>query len=354
MTRIAIVGYFGWGNFGDQLFLDTALRCRAELWPDATEVMCLTTENLARHAVGPLGAVERVFHTLRIARHADLLVHCGGSVFGDVSGVDVLRRKLPPSRVQALGVSIGPFRDAKAQRNVTELLGTFERVVVRDDSWSFLESERNDADAVKNSPSGSTEQGGDLAALSPLISSVPPDRRAGLVMCPSYAADADVGRLAHQVLQAQRALQQMSAPSAVHLLALNGHPQSGDEKLLGELSDALRDQHVECETSSFLDLGLERTVELLTSASLVMSQRLHGAIVAYLSGGRFLMLDHHPKCRAFVQDVSGSSALCAPVGAEDISAALSAALDPGLILTWAPQDYIERARRTYFQDLAHV
>ncbi|MFI8777962.1 polysaccharide pyruvyl transferase family protein [Brachybacterium paraconglomeratum] len=355
MTRIAVVGYFGWGNFGDQLFLDTVLRCRAELWPDVTEVMCLTTKNLGRHAVsGPLGAVERVLHTLRIARRADLLVHCGGSVFGDLSGVGVLRRRLPPSRVQALGVSIGPFPDATAQRNVVEHLRTFERVVVRDDSWSFLEGERSGTEAATSSPSGGAEQGGDLAALSPLIAPVPSDRRAGLVVCPSSAAGADVGRLAHQVLQAQRALQQRGAPSSVHLLALNGHPRSGDEKLLRELAGALRDQHVECGTSSFLDLGLERTVELLTSASLVMSQRLHGAIVAYLSGGRFLMLDHHPKCRAFVQHVSGSTALCAPVGAEDISTALSAALDPGQSLDREPQDYIGRARRTYFKDLTHV
>lgn len=355
MSTIAVVGYFGWGNFGDQLFLDTALRRREELWPGSSAILSLTTRDLAPHATaGPLGALMRALHTVRIARSADVLAYCGGSVFGDVSGVDALRRRLRPARVQALGVSVGPFLSAGARRAVNEYLADFERIVVRDDSWMLLHDDLEAAARPTPSATPALEQGGDLAALSPLIHRVDPDARDGLVVCPSAAADGDIGTLAHQVMQARRALLSRGRSARVRLLALNGHPRWGDAELVRALADSLRSLGVDSETSSFLDLGLEATVTTLTTADLVLSQRLHGAIVAYLSGGRFLMIDHHPKCRAFVEDVTGSTQVCVPVEAVDLSAALAAALDPARALTQDPQGYIERAHRVYLEQLARA
>ena len=98
MKTIAVVGYFGWGNFGDQPFLDTVRRRREELWPGSSEILALTSRDLGRHATaGPLGALVRAAHSLRILRRADVLAYCGGSVFTDVSGVDALRRRLRPA-----------------------------------------------------------------------------------------------------------------------------------------------------------------------------------------------------------------------------------------------------------------
>lgn len=355
MKTIAVVGYFGWGNFGDQLFLDTVRRRREELWPGSTEVLALTSKDLGRHATaGPLGALLRAAHTLRIFRRADVLAYCGGSVFTDVTGVDALRRRFRPPRMQALGVSIGPFSDARARADVTQYLDEFERIVVRDDSWCLLQDDLPLLPEPATGPPPGIEQGGDLAALSPLITHVPDHDRTGLVVCPSAAAEADVEVLADQVIQARRAMLLRGRPAPVQLLALNGHPRNGDEELVRSLAASLRDQGVECRTSSFLELGLERTVALLGSAGLVLSQRLHGAIVAYLSGGRFLMLDHHPKCRAFVEDVAGEATVCVPVDAPDLSVALDAALSSDRTLLREPQEYIRHAQRIYLGQMAHA
>ncbi|OFT44127.1 hypothetical protein HMPREF3159_15930 [Brachybacterium sp. HMSC06H03] len=355
MKTIAVVGYFGWGNFGDQLFLDTVRRRREELWPGSSEILALTTRDLGRHATtGPLGALVRAAHSLRILRRADVLAYCGGSVFTDVSGVDALRRRLRPDRVQALGVSVGPFADEQARQDVKQYLGEFERIVVRDDSWTLLQEDLPLLPEPVDGPPAGIEQGGDLAALSPLITRAADDERSGLVVCPSAAADADVDLLAEQVLQARRAMRLRGLPAPVRLLALNGHPRNGDEQLVRALAAALRDQGVECTTSSFLEIGLERTAAMLGSASLVLSQRLHGAIVAYLSGGRFLMLDHHAKCRAFVEDISGDAAVCVPVHAPDLSEALEAALCPERAPLREPEEYIRHAERVYLGQMAHA
>lgn len=355
MKTIAVVGYFGWGNFGDQLFLDTVRRRREELWPGSTDILALTGRDLGRHATsGPLGALLRAVHTLRIMRRADVLAYCGGSVFTDVTGVDALRRRLRLARVQALGVSVGPFADEQARQEVKQFLGDFERIVVRDDSWTLLQDDLPLLPEPVSGPPSGIEQGVDLAALSPLIAQAPDDDRSGLVVCPSAAADADVELLAEQVLQARRAMRLRGLPAAVRILALNGHPRNGDEQLVRALAAALRDQGVECATSSFLDLGLERTAAMLGSASLVLSQRLHGAIVAYLSGGRFLMLDHHAKCRAFVEDISGDAAVCVPVHAPDLSEALEAALCPERAPLREPEEYIRHAERVYLGQMAHA
>lgn len=379
MKRIAVAGYFGWGNFGDQLFLDTVLRRREELWPGSTGIVSLSTKNLARHATsGPLGALIRALHTVRIARSADVLAYCGGSVFGEVSGVDALRRRFRPARLQALGVSVGPFTDPGARLAVKEYLADFERIVVRDDSWVLLQEggpapalpvhAAAQVSAAQRTPeqgrvleqrgvfelSGAFEHGGDLAALSPLIAPVSPTAREGLVVCPSAAAASDIETLTHQVVQARDALLARGRSVRVRLLALNGHPRWGDVELVRAVAASLRSLGIDSETSSFLDLGLEATVTMLTSAELVLSQRLHGAIVAYLSGGRFVMIDHHPKCRAFVEDVTGSTQVCVPVDAPDLSIALTAALDPAQALSWEPRDYIGRAQQVYLRQPTHA
>ena len=290
-----------------------------------------------------------------------MLAYCGGSVFGEVSGVDALRRRFRPARVQALGVSVGPFSSPRARQEVAEYLADFERVVIRDDSWKHLDQDRpagtDPGESSAQQTASATRplaQGGDLAALSPLIAQVSATSREGLVVCPSAAAEGDVELLAQQVMQAREALLTRGRSARVRLLALNGHPRWGDLELVRQLAASLRELGVDSEASSFLDLGLEATVTALTSADLVLSQRLHGAIVAYLSGGRFVMIDHHPKCRAFVEDVTGATQVCVPVDAIDLSAALESALDPARTLTWEPQDYVARAHRVYLEQLAHA
>lgn len=356
MTKVAVAGYFGWGNFGDQLFFDTVNRRRDALWPESTTVASLTSKHLAFHArAGALGSILRALHALKMSHSADVLAYCGGSVFGDVSGIDALRRRIRPDRVEALGVSLGPFASSHDRAAVLEYIAGFDRLVIRDRSWRLLEmrpsiSARLETGLTATLPSGTiVEYGGDLAALSPLINQVPAYSRDGLVVCPSAASGGNVDDLARQVLQATRELRTRGSSERVRIIGLNGHPKMGDASLVRKLESALRQQGIKCETEMFPDLGLGGTIAALSSAELVLSQRLHGAIVAYLSGGPFIMIDHHPKCRAFVEDVTGSDSVCLPLAAAEITDALDAALNALGPDAMDPVHYISRAHRVYFR-----
>ena len=338
--RIAVSGYFGWGNFGDQLFLDTVIDKHQHIWPDATSVISLTEQPLAPHSTRRVaGALSRVWYTFRVAMGADLLAYCGGSVFTQISGADAVRRWIRPARMQALGVSVGPFNSIRAEREVAKYLAQFESIVFRDSSWK---------DFPRVGMLGNHRQGGDIAALSSRISRDEKADRRGLVVCPSAAAGQDSATLAEQARQAFEMLSKSRPHVSVTILALNGHPELGDLQLSREVSKLLSKGGIPSKVEDYISLGLQETCDLLTRAELVLSQRLHGAIVAYLSGGKFILADHHPKCKAFVDEIRAEDFISVKPSSPNIVNELEEVLRGDRIWQVSPQEYVAHAREVYF------
>ena len=334
--RVALLGYFGWGNFGDQLFLDTVRTRSNELFGEGTTIMCLPRRNLAWHArLGAVGSMMRVAYALRAALTADVVVRCGGSVFSDVRGTNAILRKYASGRLQALGVSVGPFASAQKAGEVASFLTRFERVVFRDDSWRLLLGRLE----------GSWAQGGDLAALSHRIVCRGP--REGIVVCPSAASHRGPEILVSQAIQAVRRFQEAGYSDEVTVLALNSHPRIGDKTICKVVEAQLRAKGISVTVRDFGDLGVEGTCDVLASARLVISERLHGAVVAYLAGGRFILVDHHQKCRDFLEDIGAVDEVVVQPDERNLDLALEAALGVAPPYSVAPSMYIERALSVY-------
>ncbi len=338
--RVHAVGAYGMGNFGDDLFTATVRQQSGKLWPGAT------VRTFAPTAVGvyarstPLGRALRVLLATVGFLWADTVAMCGGSILQDVTGVDRLRQRLLRfRRFEALGVSVGPFDSPEAVRRVTLSLSQLSWLVVRD-----TRSAEVFGNLVPNAPA--PRVGGDLVALNESIRVHP--TVAGLItVCPSAAAVSDPAELATRIQSALVAAQDARAtPNIVRLLALASTPASNDVPLCHDLSRRLSAAGWTVEVQTYGEMGLEGTLKSIAESSMVWSQRLHGAIVAYLTEVPFLLEGHHQKCLDFGQDVGMHPSTLVPRGAQWLEAAKHLSTH-GSSVTLPAHEYRANAREAY-------
>lgn len=335
--RVHAVGSYGFGNFGDELFVDTVRRRMGLLWPEASvRTFTPSVPSTIYASSSPAGKLTRLGAAAIGLAWADTIAICGGSVLQDVGGVARLRqRALGRRRVEALGVSIGPFPSDAAAQRVEAFLDHVDRLVVRDPaSVERLAGLRHHSEPVI---------GGDLVALNDMIE--PTTREENLVtICPSAAAGNDVAVLIHQIADAVAAASTPVPPQIV-LLALSTHRNSDDEALCAQVATGLEERGVTVDQQSFGQLGLAPTCRLLARSTMVWSQRLHGAVVAYLAEVPFLLVGHHAKCVDFGNDIGARNRIIGPrePWAPTVST-LTADSDAPLL---CPRDYRARARTAY-------
>lgn len=305
--RVHAVGAYGFGNFGDELFVATVRENESRIWPGATVRTFAPASGAAWYSGSNLlGRIARLGTAMAGLAWATIVAMCGGSILQDVQGVSRLRSKfLGRKRVEALGVSVGPFADAAASLRVANYLGRMDRIVVRDEA--SVQRLRKLSIVARN--------GGDLAALSALVG--PYERKAALItICPSAASGVDATQLLSQVregLTAVRAEEGWERPQ-IALLALSSGGSYPDRPLCEALASPLRGDGLEVETQTFEELGLRGTCKALAQSGMVWSQRLHGGIVAYLSEVPFVLVGHHAKCIDFGRDIGAESLIVDPAG----------------------------------------
>ncbi|MDN5773002.1 MAG: polysaccharide pyruvyl transferase family protein [Brevibacterium aurantiacum] len=335
-SRVQLLGYFGWGNFGDDLFRETCQDRASSLWPDSqVRVFEEHTSNFSPRSV--ISRARRFGTAAQGALWSNTFAYCGGSVFSEIAGISALRTRLFRShRFEALGVSVGPFVHNNDLRAVVQVLRRFDRVIVRD---------QESCDRL----SGECELGGDLAALSrrfsPAQLSADPPPGEGITICPSSAADTTGPQLTEAIGSALG-----STDAIITVLALNSHPQLGDRRVAETIAAGLRDHGRDVRVLNYGSIGIGGVIDVLRSSKLVWSQRLHGAIASYLSGVPTAIVDHHEKCGAFARDI-GLDHRFLVRGFEELAPTLTAidADEFAVSAAWTRSavDYQQRAARVY-------
>ena len=332
-SRVQLLGYFGWGNFGDDLFREVCEENAGLLWPGA-QIRAFEAPRQNFSHPRPDAALRRLVSAARGAAWATTFAYSGGSVFGELAGTAALRSRLPNRVFEALGVSVGPFADTADQRSVVTALQGFGRVVVRDqESFDRME--------------GHCVFGGDLAALSSRLTPAEAPR-SGLVICPSRAAGVSVDTLSESISQALG-----STNPVITLLALHAHPRLGDQALAASIASELRRRGRSVHVVHYGEVGIGGVVDVLSRASMVWSQRLHGAIVSYLLGTPVAIVDHHEKCGAFARDIDLAPAFLAAefsdLGPTLQAGALNSEPEESRWLPWGrpAADYRSRAWASY-------
>jgi len=321
--HVGFTGYYGMNNFGDDLFGAICSAAAHAYWRaeprlagpaiagvDVRYTMPRWYPASLYGATGALGKASRLYSFSRAIHAADVLVMGGGSV---INARESFRKPMMLSahrrgkmQLAAVGVSIGPFDDAAAEASAADFIERFAYISVRDRRSYEL--------AVKMGLREQLHDGRDLAGLLPLL--VPLSRndpgampkepiRIGVALC-NYGAS---GYAAPDKQALQSALAESLAKLArarslrIDLFSLNEHGQHGDHALAQAFRQQLRQHKLDARVLRYRGLGPIAMAQEIGRCDAFISARLHGAIVAYLQGVPFTIIDYHPKCNDFADDI---------------------------------------------------
>lgn len=352
-----VVGYYGMSNYGDDLFNDVLRHGASQILPSHRVRVASAPSPRAR---GPLarmfrrieasdsvaGSVWRLIHGLILLR-ARMIILGGGSVLSEMKGVREVQSKLARftrTRFQAWGVSLGPFPSPRDFESVAAFLRRMDRVIVRDRRSLKVANEMGVVAAM----------GGDLAALyadqhprSPRSTSHT-HRRIGLALCNTPASPIDVNSLADSLAAAIS-----DSPShredLVVVLVLNNHPVHGDEEISVQAADRLKSHGLPVLMIRHSEADVGVIWSAIDELDALVAVRLHAAVSAYLTSVPFLLVEYHPKCSDFLDDVRQDAGLRVPRNAAitDVRTGLSNLLSDPVAPGMPAGDYVARAVRTY-------
>lgn len=327
--RAAFTGYYGMCNFGDDLFGVLCAAAARRYWNADPRVIGPSLSGTEIDATwpfprafygssGPIGKAARLLGFARGLRGTDVLVMGGGSV---INARESFRQPMMLSAQQrgrlklaALGVSIGPFADSASQDAAARFAGHFAYLSVRD-RRSFELAQQMGLERI-------VHHGRDLAGLLPVVTAMPPlptpldeDRsvpRIGLAPCRySVRTDHPAPTPAQWQEGIVTAIARMAAraPLQVDVFSLNGHPRHGDAALAHALHRRLRESGIHARVREYAGGDPLSMVQAMRGCDAFISARLHGAIVAYMCSIPFAIVDYHPKCRDFADDIGLNPAL---------------------------------------------
>ena len=206
--------------------------------------------------------------------------------------------------MSAVGVSIGPFPDIHAERQVVAFLKELDIVHCRDTaSFDFVR---------QLDVGGEIINGIDLAfsvkALRPdlFVSNVKTDRvGASFILNPKLL-------LAEQEEQFSKMLSLVNyltmSGSEVLLVSLYSGAKYADDRLHRRLRESAK--HPERVLLHDYQGDLQGTIAQISSCSFYLSMRLHGLVTAYLAGVPIMPLNRHPKVLEFCSAIGSETGGC--------------------------------------------
>ncbi|MEJ1097955.1 MULTISPECIES: polysaccharide pyruvyl transferase family protein [unclassified Pseudoxanthomonas] len=370
--RVSFTGYYGMRNFGDDLFGAICTAAAPHFWDARPRLVGPAIDGVSSRYTMPawyppgtygatnvIGQASRLYSFLRAVRDTDVLVMGGGSV---INGHGSFRRPLMLSaqrrgrlQLAAVGVSVGPFGDKAAQDSAAAFMRHFSYISVRDRRSYELAATMGVADRVHH--------GRDLAGLLPLLlpSSQRPQLptpgeplRIGIAPC-RYSVRANYPTPEPSALQASliESLVQLNTRYRVQpeIFSLNDHPEHGDLTLSEALQQGLSAHGISAKLVRYRGDPIA-TARAIGKCDAFVSTRLHGAIVAYMLGVPFMIVDYHPKCVDFADDVGlpWSRRITAQHhGVADFAQGFEAMLGEHDIPTLAHEDYTQQAQEIFLR-----
>lgn len=346
-----LIGYYGEQNSGDDAFL-AVTSWGTRMYSGITHSFATASHipSFCADCISPLyfpiqfrgsGLYNRL-HTAYRRHHSRSIVFGGGSNFHTTAHLQYWRKNIElagPGPHYAVGISVGPFRDATAADECAQLFTHLAFIGVRD---------KASYERVKQlAPEAPVELTFDIAPLLPramntVIPSVPASQRRGLgVSLCNYErfVSGDTQREEERIgIVAQAILKQVEAGlvDEVVLLDFNGHPHFGDhavhQALRRQLEPSVPVQHI-AYTGNPLAM-----MEALSRLRGVIAMRLHAAVFAFCTDTPVVMLSYHEKCQEWAKMIglpeeliADTSSLTAETFAAKTTAMLRAtSLKPGL------------------------
>ena len=260
-------------------------------------------------SLGKLPLIRRFAALMRIrsifGKKIDLLIFGGGSIIQTVGNskikeeiVRVAKKHNPSLRVAAVGVSVGPFKNAESEEAAKSFMRTLDLVNVRDKrSYDYLQSVDISVDS-RLLP--------DVALALPLLKKRPvisrnePAEAEGLTIgiCLRHGRSKNfypsLGRLMHKI-------DELRPGTQFKFFSLSGHTAESDsseaEAFLAWSSVRELDK-VAGEVIGYSNSPSEYYNQF-EECDAILCVRLHAAVFAYSVGVPFAALSYHTKCKDF-------------------------------------------------------
>lgn len=317
--NIAVTGYYGFSNYGDDLFIIAAKLGGDEYWKQhdllfvsppvkGLEANFIVPSWFPPHLYSSIslwGKFWRMYFFILALLKTDAILNAGGSTISSFSSfskfkIQILMKKFFKKKIMGIGLSIGPFILKEDEDNAKQLIGKFDFLSVRDKKScqyvSYLEA--------KKEIICSTDL---VAIIAKKYNFAKITKKANVIgVSLMYFNDnykdvngnpINVNKSMLQILEYAK-----EHESIVRVFILNKHPINGDIKISEEFIDMLQQSKIKYERIS-MDIGALKVWEKISECSMMFSYRLHGAITAYLSNVPFYLFEYHQKCTDFLEDI---------------------------------------------------
>lgn len=307
MSRAAVCGYFGFGNAGDEAVLYAMLHSWRTLYPGCKPLVLSANPEATRQAyrveAAPRWPPPRLTAALR---QVDVLVHGGGSLLQDTTGLPSLLYYLGVIHlaqrlgkpVAVFGQGMGPLEHGLSRRLVRRVIGGVQMLSVRDEDSAQLLAQMGvkrpvevyaDPVFLLKPQAIATDIAAGRQDL--IAQGLDPDRKlAGFALRPWPGTE----RVAPEVVATARWLREQGWQVAF----LPFHPPQ-DTGISQQLAAEAGDSAAVVLTWS----QLPSLIGLVGNMHLLVGMRLHALILAALLGLPAVGLVYDPKVGSFLKEV---------------------------------------------------
>lgn len=316
-SKVLFTGYYGQHNFGDDIFCQVATWGANNYWKRQARFFVTETPVFPDYFdYFKPSTFKTKWHTLLYQYIESIMnrtiVYSGGSIFHSkpskpysINNFIYLLSNLG-KQLGAIGVSIGPFQSDENLQWVKRFLSRFSFISVRD---------RNSFELIKDiGLTGVVVQGFDLAVLYPLIFNFPQNKSAdesskiiGISLChyESYVGgDENVEKQREEAMLSYLSDIAVKRKNVIlRFFVLNNHPRVGDREITNNFVNHLSNYSERIEVVNYFN-DPKVIVDKMQECNLIIGVRLHSAIMAYTMGIPFLLIEYHPKCTHFLDDIN--------------------------------------------------
>lgn len=314
--NIKVSGYYGMMNYGDDLFsyityhtvsnefINNLCEIVGPSYID-TNLNYLNFDIFNKYYMrfDYKGRLVRFLSYFYSTFKTDYYIFSGGSLFSN-SGFNVkdtvFKLRFNRYNLHAMGVSVGPYKNIRTEKENIEKLKNFEYIAVRDKkSYERVDSYGLDSKIVL---------AGDLAGLGlDLIKPKNIIKRKNskfiLGFSPCCLGAIDQSRAYNKNFYNIVSELKKDIDLSIKIICLNENPYNGDLSLCEEVKASLEKFNIDCEIVRYTSLGVEGTWNFISNLDFYISVRLHGAITAYLNDVPFFLYEYHEKCTEFLEHV---------------------------------------------------
>lgn len=327
MNKILFTGYYGFNNMGDDSFVEVCDWGAKNLWK-TTSYGFLPPTGRVKNSVNNLlkGQSFKGKYSVESALYgsqSDYVVFGGGSLFireiPKFSAYDIFRllSKLKATKMAAIGVSLGPFVNKKAQDEWKAFLSDFAYICVRDSTSYKISQEMG----LQN-----TVQGYDLAAILPTVYANNPSpskstqskRTIGISICLDDKSGLSSQNNNNRITRLTGVLKQLAKEHSdlvFQFYIVNVHPEHGDLQVTDDVIKAL---DLSAERINVIPYtNVKAMWDSIALCDVILSCRLHAGIFAAFSNTPFIQIEYHRKCADLLDDLGYPSQL--RIGDMDLS-----------------------------------